>query len=226
MQAWLIGMVSLAAIASPSDVSSCSGFKSLVATTYGFRPSLLDHKARNAKAQEMDTVWQAVRKSPKTLIPCLRAELAERAQDSWFLFDGSQLLVSVDPSQDSKTILLAALKQVSLDDVDLRIWVETTSSLGKDDFDTSEVGRQWLTYPQAQYFLPEHGAYRVDRSNGALFIFGALNERYATPALLKLCQTESGEAKEVSTWLLMSQATPEALRALKELNHEGLSARA
>src|SRR5260370_40863615 len=123
MQAWVIGMFSIVAIASPADGSSCSGFKSLVATTYGFRPSLLDQKAHDAKAKEMAGVWQAVRKSPKIFIPCLRAELAERTQDAWFLFDGRQLLVSVDPPPDSKAILLAALKQVSLDDVDLRSWV-------------------------------------------------------------------------------------------------------
>ena len=226
MHAFLVGLLSFAAIASASDSSSCSGLKSMVAATYGFRPSLLDQKGQDAKAREMDAVWQAVRKSPKALIPCLRDELAERTQDTWFVFDASQLLVSVDPSRDSKAILLAALKQVSLDDVDLRVWVETTSSLGKEGFDTSDVGRRWLTYPRAEYFLPEHGAYRVDRGNGGIFIFGSLDERYATPALAELCRTESGEAREVSAWLLMRQATPQALRALKELNPEGLSPRA
>ena len=74
----LIGMLSVSVIASASDPSPCSGLKSLVATTYGFRPSLLDKKGQEAKAREMDAVWQAVRKSPKALLPCLRAELAER----------------------------------------------------------------------------------------------------------------------------------------------------
>ena len=220
-----IGLLLLIAAPPPGE-TSCSSLKSLLDATYGFRPSLLDRKAQDAKAQQMDAVWQTVQKRPGTLIPCLKVELAGRTQDSWFLFDGSQLLVSLDPSPESKLILLGAMKQVSLDDVDLRVWVETASKLGKDGSDTSEVGRRWLNYPRARYFLPEHGAYEVDRGNGAMFIFGSLDERYATPALTEMARTLSGEAKEISTWLLMSQATPEALRALRDLDPVGLSERA
>src|SRR5262245_59413871 len=60
MHALFIGMISLAVAASPAEPSSCSGLKSLVATTYGFRPSLLDKKAQDVKAREMDVVWQTV----------------------------------------------------------------------------------------------------------------------------------------------------------------------
>jgi hypothetical protein len=55
-----------------------------------------------------------------------------------------------------------------------------------------------------------------------MFIFGALAERYATPALAELCRTSSGKSKEIATWLLMSQATPEALQILKDLDPSGL----
>jgi hypothetical protein len=174
----------------------------------------------------MDAVWEAVHRDPATLVPCLRAALEQPTQDHWFLFDGSQLLVSTDSSREAKLILLDALTKVSMDDVDLRSWVEIASALGKEGFDTSAVGRRWLSYPDAEYFLPEHGGYRVDRGNGAMFIFGALEEKYATPALIELSRTASGSAKETALWLLMSQATPEALRALVGLNTSGLPAKA
>jgi hypothetical protein len=174
----------------------------------------------------MDRVWQMVQKNPGPLVPCLRSALNRRTTDAWFVFDGSQLLVSVDPSRESKVSLLGAMAEVSLDDVDLRTWVQTAASLGVDDFDTSGLGRRWILYPKAKYYLPEHGAYEVDRGNGAMFIFGALAERYATPALTELCRTTSGQAKEAAAWLLMSQATPEALRAVKAMDPGGLSSKA
>lgn len=226
MSSCLIALLSLAVMAPSPETSSCSSLKSLVHRTYGFRPSLLTEAARDAKAQQMDAVWQAVQKNPTSLVPCLKAELAQRPDDAWFQFDAGQLLVSVDPSRDSKLTLLAAMKQVSLDDVDPRTWVQTASSLGRDGFDTSDLGRRWLTAPQATYSLPEHGGYEVDRGTGAMFIFGAMDERYATPALSKLSRILSGEAREVATGLLMSQATKEALQALKELDPAGLSAQA
>jgi len=101
--------------------------------------------------------------------------------------------------------------------------VKLASSLGVEGFDTSALGKRWLAYPRAEYSLPEHGGYRVDRSNGAMFIFGAMDERYATPSLIELARTSGSENKEIAVWLLMSQATPEALRALSQLNRKGLS---
>lgn len=152
------------AVASASE-KPCSQFDALVETTYDFRPSLLDDAARTRKATEMDGVWQMVQKNPAPLIPCLRSALNRRTTDSWFAFDGSQLLVSVDPSRESKASLLDAMAR-------------------------------------------------------------ALAERYATPALVALCRTTSGQATEAAAWLLMSQATPEALRAVKTLDPVGLSSKA
>ena len=216
-------LCSMMAVASASE-KPCSGFDALVETTYAFRPSLLEGSARSTKSAQMDAVWQMVQKDPSSLVPCLKTALNRKSADSWFLFDGSQLLVSVDGgSRESKQVLLDAMLKVSLEDVDLRTWVQIAASLGVDDFDTSALGRRWLAYPNAKYYLPEHGAYEVDRGNGTMFIFGALAERYATPALAELCRTSPGETREIATWLLMSQATPEALQALKDMDPSGLS---
>jgi hypothetical protein len=216
----------LATLASPSaspGSRACADFNKQLQQTYGFRPSQLDAVGRERRTKLMDGVWSAVRKNPATLGPCLESALKEPTQDSWFLFDGSQLLVSVDPSRRTKVILLDSLSRVSLDDADPRTWVELAASLGLDDLDTSDLGKRWLSYPKAQYSLPDHGGYVVDRGNGAMFIFGALDERYATPTLIKLTRSDSREQREIATWLLMSQATPEALRALSQINVDGLS---
>jgi len=207
------------------DADRCTALSRQVEQTYGFRPSQLDADALQKKSEQMDAVWTAVRQD-RALVPCLKAALKQRAPDTWFQFDGSQLLVSIEPSRDTKLMLLDALRRVPLEDVNLRTWVELASSLGADGFDASELGKRWLAYPKAEYFLPEHGAYRVDRENGAMCIFGALDERFATPVLAALSKTSQGEVKEIATGLLMSQATPQALKALSEVTVEGLSPRA
>lgn len=201
----------------------CGEFENQLRRTYGFRPSQLDSKAQDVKSKEMEDVWAAVRAKPGALGPCLKAALSRDTDDGWFLFDGSQLLVSIDESRGAKELLLRGLSRVSLDDVDLRSWVAAACALALEGFDTSPLGARWLSYPKAEYFLPEHGAYRVDRENGAMFIFGTLDERFATPALAKLTRTEKGEVKEIAAWLLMSQATLDALRALPGVDINGLS---
>lgn len=200
---------------------TCADFNALLKRTYGFRPSQLDDAGRAQRSKLMDEVWGNVTRDPAKLAPCLKAALRASADDGWFLFDGGQLLVSVDPSPEAQQLLLDALGRVSLDDVDLRSWVETGASLGLKGLDTSALGKRWLAYPKAEYYVTEH-AYHVDRENGAMFLFGALDERFATPALVELCR-HAGEQKEIAAWLLMNQATPEALHALKELDTRGLS---
>lgn len=216
----------LSAVPAPpgTQADRCTALSQQVEQTYGFRPSQLDADALQKKNEQMDIVWTAVREDP-ALVPCLRAALKQRVSDAWFQFDGSQLLFSIERSHDAKLMLLDALRRVSLDDVDLRTWVELASSLGVDGLDTSDLGKRWLVYSRAEYFLPEHGAYRVDRENGAMFIFDALDERFATPVLAALSKNSQGEEKEIATGLLMSQATPQALQALSEVTVEGLSPR-
>lgn len=218
----LLFALALAAAAEPTTSAPCAAFNARLKSTYGFRPSKLDQAASAAKSKEMDTIWKAVEQDPATLAPCLKQALAQPTEDNWFLFDGSQLLVSVDHSRDAKLRLMDGLTRVSLDDVDLRSWVGTASAMGLEGFDTSALGSRWLAYPAASYFLPEH-AYQVDRENGAMFIFGTLDETFATPTLIALSRTSTGEIKNIVVQLLMSQATPEALRAVAHLDLKGLS---
>jgi hypothetical protein len=200
---------------------TCADFNKQLEQTYGFRPSKLNMPAQEQKSKQMDAVWSAVRKDPVTLGPCLEDALAKAGDDNWFRFDGSQLLTQVDHSPETKAILLDAASRVDLDDVDLGTWVHIASSLGLDGLDTSALGKRWLAYPKADYWLPEHN-YRVDRENGAMFIFGALDERFATPTLIELVRTSTGNQKEIATSMLMSEATPEALRAVAQMNADDL----
>jgi len=204
---------------------TCAAFKGQLRRTYGFRPAQLDAQAQARKIELMDGVWNAVHRESAALGPCLKEALAGTTDDGWFLFDGGQLLVAVDDSRDAKELLLKGLARVELDDVDLRTWVARASRLGLDGLDTAELGRRWLLYPEAKYFLPEH-VYEVDRGTGARFLFGAADERFATPVLTRLAREATDEVKETAVWLLMSQATPEALGVLRGVDRTGLSQQA
>jgi hypothetical protein len=87
------------AVATPAESARCAGLDAQIARTYGFRPSQLDGEGRERKSAQMDALWQAVQSNPAVLGPCLKAALARTKDDGWLLFDGSQLLVSVDPSE-------------------------------------------------------------------------------------------------------------------------------
>ncbi|GAC1446424.1 MAG: hypothetical protein NVSMB56_04960 [Pyrinomonadaceae bacterium] len=207
-------------------INTCAAFQQLVKTTYNFKPSQLSDAQREIKSKEMDKVWDKVKVDPKNLLPCLRQEINNPNADRWFHFDGSLLLVQSDPSHESKAIQVRSFSAVDLDDVDLRVWLTILVRRGVEGFDVSEAGSRWLAYPKAKYYLPEHGAYEVNAANGALFIFGSMDEAQATPALLKIIKQTNSPNREIALWLLVNQATPDSLRALKQINPAEFSSKA
>ena len=198
------------------QADTCAEFKQLVQATYGFKPSRLKESERTAKSTAMDHFWTQVKSRPKETLPCLRTALNDPNADKWFLFDASNLLVDLDPSSESKIVQVRGHAAVGLDDVDLHVWVTMLSRRGFEGFDVSEPGARWLTYPSAKYFLPEHGAYEVKTSEGALFIFASMDESQATPALVKIASQPNHPGRELALRILMDQATPESLGALRQ----------
>ncbi len=219
-------VMALPLVAAAQVKESCSNFQALIKATYNFKPSKLSDSERDAKVAAMDKVWNMAQANPQELIPCLRTALEGPDADRWFRFDGSNLLVSLDPSPESKTIQIRNYTLVDLDNVHLQIWVETLARLGTEGFDVSTAGDRWLKYPHARYFLPRHGAYEVKTFQGALFIYESMEEAQATPALLKIIGQADHPGREHALWILMSQATSESLRALKQLDASAFSARA
>jgi hypothetical protein len=198
--------------------NSCANFQELIKTTYNFKPAQLADAERNAKSAAMDRVWNTVKANPNELLPCLRTALEDPSANSFFRFDGSNLLVELESSPQSKVIQVRSYTSVDLDDVDLRMWVTILSMRGAEGFDTSEAGARWLSYPRARYYLPEHGAYEVNSFEGALFLYGSMEESKATPALLKIVSQANHMGREYALRILMSQTTSESIRALKQLD--------
>ena len=207
----------------PGGQNTCRQFQRAVKETYDFKPSRLSATQRKTKAAAMDRVWELAKGNPVAFVPCLRAELNDPQSDQWFRFDGSNLLVMLDPSPESKAEQNRQHTAVDLQDVDLRVWVSVLAQLGAEGFDVSEAGSRWLSYPEAEYYLPEHGAFKVDTLLGAIFIFGSMDETQATPALLRIAGTVGHTGRYNALSLLLMQATPEAIRGLQSVKQDGLA---
>ena len=202
---------------------SCQEFQRRVQATYNFKPSQLSAPEQAVHAAALDTFWNTFKAERRRWLPCLRAALTAPLDSGLFLVDGSNLLLSIDSSPSAKALQVRAYTSARLDDVDLAGWVGTLAQRGADGFDVSAAGDRWLHYPNAHYYLPEHGAYEVKRLEGALYLFGSMPESLATPALLRLVMSSRDRSREDALYLLMSQMTPEALRALRALSPTTLS---
>ena len=206
---------------------TCEELSRSVKATYGFKPShIKDEAESNARSAAMDRFWEKVKADQKNLLPCLRAAIKDPQSDPWFRFDGVNLLVSLDPSPESKAEMVRQYTAVDLADVNLQFWVGPLARLGAEGFDVSAAGERWLKLENPEYYLPQHGAFKVDRFLGAIFIYGSMDEAQATPALLKIAGTNGHAGRDVALSLLLMQATPEAQRGLKAVDLSGIPAEA
>jgi hypothetical protein len=223
----LIVSLLCAALACSQHSQPCADFDRTIAATYNFRPSqLASDDERNKKSAELDKVWESVKQNPTQFLPCLRRALENPNANAWFRFDGSNLLVSIDPSETSKKLQIRSYAAANLDDVDLRVWVTTLVRLAFEGLDVSEPAERWLAYPQAKYFLPEHGAYEVGMPQGALFIFGSMDEAQATPTLQRVVNQTNHPGREVALRILLNENTSESLRVVNALDVSNFSPKA
>ena len=221
-----IPMLLLCSTTTLGQATRCTSLQRMIKATYDFRPAKLTEAQKTAKSNELDRVWDAVKRDPVNLVPCLRSGLSAPEADPFFLFDGSNLLLSLDPSESTKRTLIRSYARVDLADVDPSVWIRRLALLAFEGFDISEAADKWLRFPDAAYYLPQHGAYKVTMDNGAMFLYGSMDETHATPALVKIVSDKSHPGRETALWALMNQATPEALQLLKQVDPKQFSQKA
>ncbi|HEX5010742.1 MAG TPA: hypothetical protein VFY71_10090 [Planctomycetota bacterium] len=212
----------LAPLVEAQKASACEQLQQLIASTYDFRPSQLTAEQLTAKGKQMDSVWQLVRDHRKELVPCLRNALKAPGADVMFQYDCSALLVELDPSRASKELQVRCLTDVALEDVDKHRWIATLAQLGFEGLDVSQAADVWLSDPKATYLIPEHGTFESKGEEGALFLLGSMEEAQALAALRKLIARPEHPGRDAAVHILMNLATPEALRALKDVDPAGL----
>jgi hypothetical protein len=195
-----------------------------IKATYNFNPAQFNDAQRNAASAKLDGFWNHVRESRARLVPCLRQALKSEQSSSFFGIDGSMLLVEVDPSNASKALQVRKFIQADLDGADLEYWVKTIAKRGVEGFDTSEAGAKWLSYPKAKYELSMHGGYPIGSFLGAVFIFGSMDENFATPVLLRIANDVNHPHRDDAIAILSSQVTPASMNAMRQINPAGLSA--
>lgn len=213
--------------APPSPVASmarpagpCGEFQALVASTYNFRPATLEGEARKQKTAQLDDFDRQVRAHKEAWLPCLRTALKNPASDGYFRFDGSDLLLRLDSSDEAKAIRLQALHDVDLADIQLRSWVDSLAQLGHAGLDTSAAASRWFTLPNPTYPMPEHSMV-AGPSVGTTVMFGSMDEARAVPALAAAArQPKFPWVSKVAVTMLSALGTPESWAELQRLSTE------
>ena len=184
---------------------------------YGFRPAKLSDSERKQKTAAMDSFWQLVKRSGKQGVACLRP-LLEKQTDTFAVFDEAALLYSLDRSPESLGIVARAVAKADLADIQTADYVRMGLALAKQGLDTEPIARNYIeTKSDVTTYLPEHGAYRLDRTAGAILLFGVLPTEKIDDALSAEVKSSNPDTRNAAAIAWSLNMTARSFKGLADL---------
>ncbi len=191
----------------------CAALDAAKAKTYGFRPSKLTAKERQAKSLQMDSFWHLAEADKPTGAQCLRGLLSAEKQDGFFLFDGASLLSSLDQSPESAKIVVASLQRAEMAEVEPAGYLRLLLRLSNNGMDIGPLASRYLQYPMVKAFIPQH-AMDLDRDMGGLLLYGSMAPEQEDSYLIAALADKQAYARSTAALLLALNMTEASLKAL------------
>jgi len=203
--------------------SKCAGLSKIKTNTYGFHPSELNDAAQTAKSAEMDTFWTAVERTGPDGVQCLREMIRSEKTDSFFLFDASQLLYSLDKSSDSLQVIAQGFPGWDLNDVQIPEYIRAALRFNRDGVDISPLASKYLYFPKVDAYVPQHSL-KLGRDLGAILLFGSMAPSMSDAILIPALTADQDYVRSTAALFLAMNMTPDDFRALRGLRLADLPA--
>lgn len=193
----------------------CEGLENAKKRTYGFRPTLLEKAQREKKASEMDEFWKLAKQQGPAGVKCLTNMLKQEKEDTYFLFDGSALLYSLDQSEASAAVVRDAVLRSSLHEVEPAGYIRLVLNLSHHGIDVGPLAVKYLTHPKVDTYLPGHGGMKLDRLGGGVILFGGMSPSQVDQYLPSVLAADGSELRNTAAMLLAFNMTEASFEALK-----------
>ncbi|HEV3219198.1 MAG TPA: hypothetical protein VGZ48_05470 [Candidatus Acidoferrales bacterium] len=204
-------------VAADTQSAECASLAASKTSVYGFHPTDLQKNQQTAKSAQLDKFWSEVRADGPAGVSCLREMILAEKTDTFFLFDASHLLYSLDKSPESLNAIVKGVGGADLKDLQIPDYVEFLLLLSRDGVDTGPLAAKYLYYPKVDAYLPIHSM-TLDRNLGAIILYGCMPpdrvDQYLVPALT----AQQGYVRSTAALILAMNMTPadfKALRAVK-----------
>lgn len=192
--------------------------------TYGFHPAALSKAEREQKSKQMDDFWNLVRAERPNGLDCVRELIASESADTYFLFDAASLLASLDPSGKSDRAILDGITRTDLKDVDPAGYIHLALQLSHRNADIGAAADKYLRASNITVYLPQHGAYEVNRVRGAILLYGSMNPIFVDKYLIPDLSSNEREVRDTAAIVLAQNMTELSFKALSSLGTmEGFS---
>jgi hypothetical protein len=185
---------------------------------YNFQPHTLDKAQIAQKSGVLDQFWAKAKSQPNIYVPGLRAELADFDNNPFFLFDGSQLLLSLSNDPADRKIVAAAVSHTDLRDMQSGAYFYLVHQLAAQGEDTTAPAFHILDDPKFQVFVPQHSLTLGQDYCLIYMLLPTSQDFWLQPAIARL-RAEKDETAQKSLLLLVWYAqTPESDKAVLDIS--------
>jgi hypothetical protein len=215
--ALVLVVFSLGAVAVGQEL--CQTIANAERATYGFSPSKLNADERSKKSAAMDSYWELVKGSGVEGTRCLRG-LLEKQSDTFAVYDEALLLYSLDSSKGSAETVGRAIPRADLHEVQSADYVRMGLRLAKQGIDISAVAHNYISSKaDVTAYLPEHGAYKLDRTSGALLLFGSMPTDKIDEALALEVKSTNPETRNAAAVVWSLNMTAHSFKGIAALGN-------
>ncbi len=197
--------------------ADCAALASAKAAAYGFHPTDLNHAQQIAKSDEMDRFWAAAKSEGPKGIKCLRDMILAEKSDTFFLYDASSLLYSLDQSPESLHAIAQALAGADLKDIAILDYIRFVLHLNRNGVDVGPLAVKYLYYPKVDAYVPQHSM-TLDRTLGGIILFGSLAPNKVDTYLIPALSADQDYVRSTAALILALNMTPDDFRALRTLH--------
>jgi hypothetical protein len=185
-----------------------------IQTVYNFQPHTLTKAQIAQKSELLD--------QSEVYIPGLRRELTDFSNPPFFLFDGSMLLRSLSEDPADRKVMLAAVAQSDLRDLQWKDYFLFVQNMAAQGEDTTAAAFYILAEPKFQVFIPQHSLTLAQNYCLVYMLLPTSQNFWIKPAVERL-HAEKDEAAQKSLLLLLWYAqTPDSDKAITDFSTDAL----
>ena len=183
---------------------------------YDFEPRLLSPEQMAQESRVLDRFWVQAEEQPELYAAALRQELAIFANPSFFLYDGSILLLSLSDTPADRKTALAAISRCDLRDLKPTDYFLQVHRLAAVTEDTTAAAFHVLERPDFTVVFGEH-VLTLGQDYALVYLLLPADEKYwLGPAIARIGRERDQTAQRSLLLLLWYARTDIADRAVRD----------
>jgi hypothetical protein len=203
------GFLVLSLLLASSVAGQSASIHQQIQQTYDFQPHLLSHQQITEKSAALDQLWTRAKAERSLYIPALRKELGDFKNPTFFLYDGSTLLLSLSDTPADRKIALAAMARCDLRDVQAKDYFLQVHRMASLNENTTAAAFHILELPKFTVFIPQH-VLTLGQNYALIYLLLPTDQDYWLQPAVERLKTERDETAQKSLLLLLWYAQTDA----------------